>query len=294
MLTLPAKSILASRPSPEWFGTDYNMNLYRGCCHGCIYCDSRSDCYGNTEFDTVKAKADAIATLRGELRRRKQPGVVATGSMSDPYNPHEARELLTRQALLLLAEHGFGVAIATKSDLVTRDIDVLQRIAARAPVIVKVTITAADDALCAKIEPRVAPTSRRLEALRTLSNAGIFCGVLMMPVLPFVTDAPENLRAIVAQVAQAGARFLYPGLGVTTRDGQRAHYYAALDRLFPGVKERHARAYGTAYHCPARDADALWAMVSAACAEHGLLCRMEEIVAAYKAPYAREQLTMFL
>ena len=181
---IPAKSIVNRAKDPGWFGAIYNMNIYRGCCHGCIYCDSRSDCYHNTDFDRVKAKADALRIIRDDLRRRAKRGVVATGAMSDPYNPCEAELLLTRNALTLLEAYRFGTAIATKSDLILRDIDILSSIRQTMPAICKITITTCDDELAARIEPRAPSPTRRLAAVEGLSRAGLFTGILMMPILP--------------------------------------------------------------------------------------------------------------
>ena len=164
---IPAKTILSGyREQREWFGCHYNMNLYRGCCHGCVYCDSRSECYGIQEFDRVRAKKDALYLLERELRARRRVGIIHTGSMSDPYNPFEKAECLTQQALEKIARYGFGVVIATKSDLVVRDIPILQRIRSQSPVAVHITITTAGDMLSEKIEPFAPPSSRRFEALR--------------------------------------------------------------------------------------------------------------------------------
>lgn len=202
---IPAKTILSGyREQREWFGCHYNMNLYRGCCHGCIYCDSRSECYGIQEFDRVRAKKDALYLLERELRARRRVGIIHTGSMSDPYNPFEKAECLTQQALEKIARYGFGVVIATKSDLVVRDIPILQRIRSQSPVAVHITITTAGDMLSEKIEPFAPPSSRRFEALRALSGAGITTGVLLMPVLPWITDDPQNIREIVQKAARAG------------------------------------------------------------------------------------------
>ena len=189
MQTIPAKTIVTSTPNGAgWFGARYNMNIYRGCSHGCIYCDSRSECYRNDDFDTVCAKQDALRIIRDDLRRKTQPGVVSTGAMSDPYNPFERTEQLTRHALELLAAYGFGAAIATKSDLICRDIDVLHEIHATAPVLCKLTVTTADDALARAIEPHAPPPSARLDALARLSDAGLTTCILLMPVLPWLTD----------------------------------------------------------------------------------------------------------
>ena len=187
---IPAKSIVNRTKDPSWFGTEYNMNIYRGCCHGCIYCDSRSDCYHNEDFEQVKVKADALRIIRDDLESKAKLGVVGTGSMSDPYNPFEKELQLTRRALTLLEAYGFGVAIATKSDLITRDIDVLSSIHRTMPAICKITLTTCDDALAAKVEPYAPSPSRRLAAVERLSAAGLFTGILMMPILPFLEDNP--------------------------------------------------------------------------------------------------------
>lgn len=171
---IPAKTIITKTKGSAWFGTDYNMNIYKGCCHGCIYCDSRSDCYHIREFDKVKAKEDALLLIRNDLRRKVKKGVVGTGAMSDPYNPYEKELCLTGHALELLDAFEFGAAIATKSPLITRDIEILNSIREHSPVLCKMTVTTADDALAQKIEPGAAVSSRRFEALLALHDAGIF------------------------------------------------------------------------------------------------------------------------
>ena len=293
---IPAKTILSGwRPGSDWFGINYNMNLYRGCCHGGIYCDSRSDCYGNDRFDTVRAKENALFLLRGELRRKVKTGVVGTGAMSDPYNPFERELMLTRHALELLAAYGFGAAIATKSELIERDIDVLQEVAQAAPVLCKVTVTTADDALCRKIEPHVSVSSRRFEAVARLSQAGIFTGLLMMPVLPFLEDSPENILGIVRRAKEAGARFIYPALGMTLRQNQRDWYFEKLEALFPGenLAERYRRRYGSSYECRCPGLPALWKLFSEECNRLGILYQMKDIVRASRAGYAAEQTSLF-
>ena len=206
---IPAKTIVNRTKDPSWFGTEYNMNIYRGCCHGCIYCDSRSECYHNDNFDQVKAKADALRIIRDDLAHKAKVGVVATGSMSDPYNPFEEELQLTRRALTLLEAYGFGVAIATKSGLIVRDIDVLASIHRTMPVICKITLTTCDDVLASQVEPYAPSPSLRLAAAERLSTAGLFTGILMMPILPFLEDNPENIREIVDRAAGAGGRTLF-------------------------------------------------------------------------------------
>lgn len=290
---VPAKTIVTRTKNTAWFGTDYNMNIYRGCCHGCIYCDSRSDCYHIERFDTVRAKADALRIIRDDLRGKVRAGVVGTGSMSDPYNPFEKELQLTRHALELLYAYGFGVAIATKSDLIARDIDVLSSIREEAPVLCKLTVTTTDDALAARIEPHAPPPSARLAAIERLARAGLFCGVLLMPVLPFLEDSDENVLAVVRRAADSGARFLYPAFGVTLRQNQRDWFYHQLDTSFPGVRAQYERRYGDTYECRSPRAKALWQAFTAACDERGLLYRMTDIVRAYRQGYGSGQLSLF-
>jgi len=167
---IPAKTIISKVSWSEWFGVNYNMNIYRGCSHGCIYCDSRSACYQNKDFDTVKAKESSLQIIRDELRRKIQTGVIATGSMSDPYNPLERELNLTRHAFELINAYNFGVAIATKSALISRDVDIIAEIKTHSPVIAKISITTADDRVCKKIEPSASSVFHRFEALSVLDS----------------------------------------------------------------------------------------------------------------------------
>ena len=212
----------------EWFGIDYNMNLYRGCCHGCIYCDSRSECYRIDDFDRVSVKSDALAILRRELRSRRTRGIVGIGAMSDTYNPFERQLRVTRGALELVEEFGFGVSVDTKSTLVTRDADLLGAIGRQGGAIAKITVTTADDELARIIEPHAPSPSKRFAALAELADAGVFCGVLFTPTLPWVTDDDATVRGVVEGAAAAGARFVFHMTGVTMRDRQRDHF---LDRI---------------------------------------------------------------
>lgn len=295
METIPAKSIVNRTKDPSWFGTEYNMNIYRGCCHGCIYCDSRSDCYHNDQFDQVKVKADALRIIRDDLESKVKTGVVGTGAMSDPYNPFEEELQLTRRALTLLEAYGFGVAIATKSDLIVRDIDVLASIHRTMPAICKITLTTCDGRLAAKVEPHAPSPSRRLAAVERLSTAGLFTGILMMPILPFLEDNPENIRDIVDRAADAGARFVYPALGMTCRAGQREYFYRKLEEQFPGqgLAERYQKRYGPRYECPSPKARALWEVFREACSRRGLLYSMGRIVTASRRGHESDQLSLF-
>lgn len=289
---IPARQIvLRSKEDGSFYGYDYNMNLYRGCCHGCIYCDSRSECYRIEPFERVRAKQDALAIMGRELRLRHRAGVISTGAMSDPYNPFEKELELTRGALELVDRHRFGISILTKSPLITRDVGLLQRIAHHSVVSAKLTVTAADDALCKQLEPHVAPTSERFGAIRTLADAGLMTGISIVPVLPFLTDTSENIRTLVEMAAAAGARYVYMEPGVTLRGNQRAHFYSQLDRLFPGIAQEYQSTYGNRYRCTTRHHRELRRTLAAACRRHGLLCRLSDILAAQKAPYEQPQLT---
>lgn len=292
---IPAKTIVTRTKNHAWFGTDYNMNLYRGCSHGCIYCDSRSNCYGITNFDQVCVKQDALRIIRDDLRRKVRTGVVGTGAMSDPYNPLEKELLLTRNALTLLEAYGFGAAIATKSTLIVRDIDVLRSIAQTAPVLCKVTITAADDNLSKKIEPHAPASSQRFSAVRSLSDAGLFTGVLMMPILPFLEDTCENIVGIIRQAKECGARFIYPAFGVTLRDKQREWYLQQLESIFPGENfaEQYRRRYGSTYMCRSPQARELWRLFVGECQKNGIVYDMKEIIRLSRMGYEMQQLRLY-
>ena len=292
---VPAKHLLHRNKSTEWFGTDHTMNIYRGCCHGCLYCDSRSDCYRIEAFDQVRVKTDALRILRDDLAGKVQPAFVSMGSMSDPYNPFEKELQLTRHSLELIDAYDCGAAIATKSDLIIRDTDILTSIQAHSPVICKITVTTADDALATGIEPFAPSPSRRLAALERLSGAGLFAGVLLMPVLPFLEDSDEGVLAVVERAAQAGAKFIYPAFGVTMRQGQREYFLDSLERVFPGqgLRERYLRQYGDRYQCVSPRARALWRVFTQACRERGILYDMSAIIRAATLGYGDRQLTFF-
>ena len=288
--SIPAKSIVYKNKSPDsWFGLDYNMNIYRGCSHGCIYCDSRSDCYRIADFDTIMVKENALQIIRDDLRRKVKTGVVASGAMSDPYNPLEQELKLTRNALELINAYEFGASLCTKSALVTRDADILQDIKKHSPAIVTISITAADDKLCRIIEPNVSVTSERVEALRTLAGKGIFCGVLVVPVLPYITDTAENVISILRLAKDAGADFVYTYMGMTLRRGNREYFYEKLDKALPGMKEKYMKRYDVRYNCPSPNAKKLWDTFTAESERLGLLHDMKAITRRYKAGYDRQQ-----
>ncbi len=278
METVLAKQLLTPlHASDEFFHSDYNLNLYRGCSHGCIYCDSRSVCYQLDRFDQVRVKENALSLLREELRRKRKPGLVSTGAMSDPYNPYEEEHKYTRCAFLLLKQYGFGVGFTTKSSLASRDSDVLYDIQRTAPVRACFSITCSEDDLSLKLEPHASPTTKRFEALEALSRAGVFAGVWLNPVIPFLTDTAENILSIVRRTKECGGQFIVCHFGMTLRTGNREYFYQALDRDFPGIKEKYAGAFGLDYMCPSVIAKELEAAFVKECIRLNLNHRFPDI-----------------
>ena len=256
----------------------YGMNIYRGCSHGCIYCDSRSTCYQFThDFEDIEVKQNAPELLEQALRSKRQKAMIGTGSMSDPYMHCEEKLQLTRKCLEIICRYGFGVAIQTKSDRILRDLDLLEEINRRARCVVQMTLTTWDDRLCGILEPHVCSTKRRVEVLEEMQKRGIPTVVWMTPILPFINDTPENVTAILEACARTGVRgIICFGMGLTLREGDREYYYAALDRHFPGLKERYARTYGNAYEIPSPDSRSLMKLFEDFCREHRMLYRPED------------------
>ena len=242
MHEIRAKSILSS---------GNGINIYRGCTHGCIYCDSRSACYQmDHAFEDVAVKVNAPELLEDALRRRRRRCMIGTGSMCDPYLPLERETRLTRRCLEVIDRQGFGVSLLTKSDLVLRDLDLLRRINQTAKAVVCTTFTTFDEDLCRVLEPRVCTTRRRFETLKACREAGVRTGVWLCPILPFLNDTEENLRGLLEYCFAAGVEAIVNfGMGVTLREGDREYFYAQLDRHFPGMKERYIRAFGNRYEC---------------------------------------------
>ena len=249
------------------------MNIYRGCEHQCIYCDSRSECYQIENFADVLVKVNAVELLRKELKSKRVRGTIGTGSMSDPYIPLEARYRLTGKALEVIAEHRFPIHMITKSDMVVRDLDLLRAIS-MVYAAVSFTITTTDDDLARKIEPGAPLPSARLKALQALSAAGIYTGVTMMPILPYIEDTEHNVEAIVRRAHECGASYVIPWFGMSLRDRQRAHYYDKLDKLFPGLRAQYENRYGERYECAAVNADQLARAFAELCAQYGLTSQM--------------------
>ena len=289
-----AKTIMSKvKYGDEWYGVDYNMNLYRGCCHGCIYCDSRSSCYHIDDFDVPKGKENCLSILDDELSRKRNRGVAGIGSRSDTYNPFEKEYELTRGALKLLSKYGFGVSIDTKSDLILRDMDILKEINERNNVIVKITITTPRDELSKIIEPRVSSSSERFRAIKILNENGIYAGIMMNPVLPFITDSEEDIKELVSLAHENGARFIQSYMGVTLRENQRDYYYEQLDRSFPGLKEKYISRYGDRYACAVPDWKRLYKVLTDECDRYGIYHEMKDIIKGYKKDKDDVQTSLF-
>ncbi len=286
---IEAKVLLAHVKQPDsWFGLKYNMNLYNGCAHRCIYCDSRSECYGLDHFDTeIRVKVNAIELLRDELSRKRTRGVIGLGSMNDPFMPVEADVRLTGRALEVIAEFGFPVHLITKSDRVLNELAALRAIS-RTYASVSFTVTTADDDLAAKVEPLAPRPSARFAAMRILAENGVQTGVTMMPILPFIEDNEENVRSIVEMTAANGGGYVIPWMGMSLRDRQRAYYYRQLDRLFPGLREKYERTYGDRYSCDSPRAAHLYRFFEEVCRQHGVATQMP-----LYGPQAAQQLALF-
>ena len=233
----------------------YGMNIYRGCSHGCVYCDSRSKCYQFTHaFEDIEVKQNAPELLELALKSKRQKAMIGTGSMSDPYMHCEEELNLTRKCLEIICRYGFGATVLTKSDRILRDIDLLEEINRRAKCVVQMTLTTWDNRLCRILEPNVCNTQRRVEVLEEMRKRRIPTVVWMTPILPFINDTEENIKAILEACAQVKVKGIVCfDLGLTLREGDREYYYAALDRYFPGLKERYIRTYGNAYELPSAD-----------------------------------------
>ncbi len=290
-----AKTILTKvKDGSEWYGVDYNMNLYRGCSHGCIYCDSRSKCYHIDNFDRVRGKENALYILEKELSKKRTKGVVGIGSMSDTYNPLEIKYEQTRGALKLISKYGFGVSIDTKSDLVLRDLDLLKEINSKNNVIIKFTITTPNDRLSKIIEPNVCVSSKRLEAIKTLNDNGIFAGIMLNPVLPFITDNEEDIKTLVRLASEYGAKFIHTYMGMTLRENQRDYYFNKLEEHFIGLKNKYIKTYGYKYNCMPPNFKYLYNVFVKECDKYGILYKMEDIIKAYKKEIINnEQISLF-
>ena len=274
------------------------MNLYRGCSHGCIYCDSRSDCYHMEHaFEDIEIKENAIELLESTLKRKRNKCMIGTGSMTDPYIPAELEIGNVRKALELIDRYGFGATLFTKSTRVLKDIDLLRSINEKTKCVIQMTLTTFDEALCRKIEPNVSTTRERFEALIRLRKAGIPVVVWLTPILPFINDTEENLNGILDYCIEAGVSgIICFGMGVTLREGSREHFYDCLDREFPGMKEKYIRTFGNSYVAGSPDNDRLMKIFHRRCGENGILHDNDKIFAylsEFEDKRAGEQLSWF-
>ena len=257
------------------------MNLYRGCSHGCIYCDSRSKCYHmEHDFEDIEVKVNAIELLENALKRKRVKCMLGTGSMTDPYIPLESKIGNVRKALALADRYGFGFTLITKSDRVLRDLDLLKAINDKTKCVVQMTLTTYDEDLCRKIEPNVSTTKERFEALKKLHEADIPTVVWLCPILPFINDTEENIRGILEYCIEAKVYgVICFGMGLTLREGNREYFYNQLDRLFPHMKERYMRLYGTQYQVNSPKNNALMKVFHQICEGNGIVHDNAEIFA---------------
>ena len=256
----------------------YGMNVYRGCTHGCIYCDSRSSCYQFTHlFEDVEVKQNAPGLLEKELKSKRRKCMIGTGSMSDPYMHCEEKLFLTRKCLEIILKYGFGAAVLTKSDRILRDIDLLDEINRSAKCVVQMTLTTYDDNLCRIVEPNVCNTKRRIQVLEEMRERGIPTVVWLTPILPFLNDTEENIAAILEECVRVGVKgIVCYNMGLTLRDGDREYYYAALDKYFPGMKEKYRKRFGNAYELPSPNAGNLMKLLYGICSKNEILSKPEE------------------
>lgn len=276
-------------------GGHYGMNLYRGCSHGCIYCDSRSKCYQFTHpFEDIEVKQNAPQLLEAALRSKRKKGMIGTGAMSDPYMHCEERLRLTRRCLEIIYQHGFGVAVQTKSDRILQDIDLLEEINKRAKCVVQITLTTYDDDLCRIIEPNVCNTKRRIEVLEEMQQRGIPTVVWLCPILPFINDTEENVGSILNECVRLQVKGIMNfGMGLTLREGDREYYYQALDEHFPGLKKKYIETYGNAYELPSPNSEKLMRLFMDVCRKNNILYTPEECFAyLHELPEKYEQMSL--
>ncbi|MCL1882203.1 MAG: radical SAM protein [Defluviitaleaceae bacterium] len=257
------------------------MNLYRGCTHGCIYCDSRSLCYQmKHDFENIEVKRNAAEILEKQLRQRRTPCMISTGAMGDPYIHLEEELKITRQCLEVIEKHGFGLAIQTKSARIMRDIDLLYAINAKAKCVVQMTLTTFDEDLCRILEPDVSTTAERFTVLDTMRKAEIPTVVWMCPILPFISDTEENLRGLLDYCIRAEVKGIITfGFGTTMREGSRDYFYKMLDKHFPGMKQRYIENYAGKYECPSPNSGKLYRIFKKTCEEHGILYKADDVFA---------------
>lgn len=273
------------------------MNIYRGCLHGCIYCDSRSLCYQmNHKFEDIEVKANAVGLLENTLRRKRNKCMIGTGAMSDPYMPIEEKLGNMRKCLEVIERYGFGVTMITKSTKVLRDLDLLKKINEKSKCVVQMTLTTYDEDLCRIVEPNVETTYERFRALEILHDNGIPTVVWLCPILPFINDTEENIREILDYCVRAKVKGIINfDMGVTLRDGNRAYFYKKLDEHFPGLKEKYIRMYGNSYQLSSPNSRQLNMIYKSECIKNGIMCDVNECfeyLNKYEDKYGGEQISL--
>lgn len=273
------------------------MNIYRGCLHGCIYCDSRSLCYQmNHKFEDVEVKANAVGLLENTLRRKRNKCMIGTGAMSDPYMPIEEKLGNMRKCLEVIERYGFGVTMITKSTKVLRDLDLLKKINEKSKCVVQMTLTTYDEDLCRIVEPNVETTYERFRALEILRDNGIPTVVWLCPILPFINDSEENIRGILDYCVRAKVKGIINfDMGVTLRDGNREYFYKKLDEHFPGLKEKYIRMYGNSYQLSSPNSRQLNMIYKSECIKNGIMCDVNECfeyLNKYEDKYGGEQISL--
>eukprot|EP01156_Anaeramoeba_ignava_P017919 Anaeramoba_ignava/a90319_14.p1 GENE.a90319_14~~a90319_14.p1 ORF type:complete len:276 (+),score=39.30 a90319_14:527-1354(+) len=256
-----------------------NMNIYRGCTHGCIYCDSRSHCYNISHvFEDIELKENALELLEETLAKKRKKSMIFTGSMSDPYLPLEKELKMTRGALELVYKYGFGITLLTKSDLILRDLDLIKKINEKTKCVVQMTLTAFDDTLSKKIEPNVCTTQRRIEVLKIFRDNNIPTVVWLGPILPFILDTEENIRNLMTEMIDAKVKGIVCfGMGMTLRSGNREYYYMNLDKLFPFLKQKYIKYYGDSYNVGSFNSPKLMNYLSKTAKENDILFKVDEV-----------------
>ncbi len=282
-----AKGILSSQNG---------INIYRGCTHGCIYCDSRSSCYQmNHEFEDIEVKINAPELLEQALKSKQKKCMIGTGAMCDPYMHCEKSLKLTRKCLEIIDRYGFGLAIQTKSADLLRDLDLLKSIHQKARCVVQITLTTYDDELCRILEPHVSTTQERIKALHILKEHGIPTVVWLCPILPFINDTQENIENLLTACKQADVKaILCFGMGLTLREGNREYFYEALDKHFPGLKQIYQNKYGNSYEIISDRSSELMNLCRSFCNENKILFGTDEVFRyLHEFPKQTEQLSLF-
>lgn len=284
---IKAKSILSAHN---------NMNIYRGCTHGCIYCDSRSTCYQiNHKFEDIAVKENAIELLENQLIKKRKKCMIATGSMSDPYNHFEKKLEMTRKSLEIIYKYGFGVTLLTKSNLILRDIDLIEKINKKSKAVVQITLTTYDESLCKILEPHVSTTFERYQVLKECQKRNIPTVVWLGPILPYINDNFDNLKALLEYCIDAGVKgILSFGVGMTLREGNREYYYKKLDENFPGLKEKYIKEFGTRYEIYTNKSKDLYKFIYNTCVENNIMIESKDVFNYLsKFPNKHEQISLF-